>query len=184
MSRSLIPLVRSSADQYTYYSYDLMVVGSTATKTYSVADLEGMAAVTGYGEFLNTFPRFVDQGELTGVSVLGLLGGAGGLPSGDSVRITASDGYVITFTYDQVENNHFTMYNPNSDPTNPTDYHFHRQPTTSVHHCLRAERWPHRAVVVRCGLPSLVRWPRQQATDSVNWVKYVTKLEVIPSSKV
>ena len=171
----------STADRYAYNSYDLMVVGATSTKTYSVADLENsvsLTTVSGYGAFLNTYPRFVDQGELTGVSVLSLLAATGGLPAGDSVRITASDGYVTTFTYDQVANNHFTMYDPASDPSHPTVITSIADPALQFIIAYEQNGGAVDGGPLRTAFVSPVSG--EQATDSVNWVKYVTKIEVVP----
>jgi hypothetical protein len=177
--------VASSADQYTYYSYDLMVVNGTTTKTYTVATLKLMATVSGFGMFLNTFPRFVDQGELTGVSVLSLIADTGGLPVGASVRVTASDGYTMTFTYDQVANNHFTMYNPNFPPPTPVGSW-----TPTVITSIADPPLQFIVAYEQFGEPITDGGPLrtafvspvagEQATDSVNWIKYVTEIEVIP----
>ena len=168
----------SAADDYTYYA--LQVVNGTTTKTYTLAQIEAMTAVSGYGEFLNTYPRFVDQGELTGVSVLNLLAGVGGLTPGQSVKITASDGYTRTFTYDQVKNNNFTMYDPTSDAAHPTVITSIADPPLQFVIAYEQNGGPisdDAGGPLRTAFVSPVAG--EQATDSVNWVKYVVKIEVL-----
>ena len=167
----------SSADNYTYYFF--MVAKGATVKTYGLADLESMTAVSGYGGFLNTFPRFVDQGELTGVSVLDLLGEVGGLAAGHSVAVTASDGYVRTFTYDQVANNNFTMYDPSSDAHNPTIITSLTDPPLQFIVAYEQNGSPigDAAGPLRTAFVNPVG--EEQATDSVNWVKYIVKIEAL-----
>ena len=168
----------TAADDYLYYGGLLAANGATF-QVYSVSGLQGMTAVAGYGGFLNTFPSFKGPWSFTGVAVLSILSDVGGLPAGHGVKIIASDGYTKTFTYDQVKNNNFTMYDPSSDPSSPTvigpgDITGSLQLIVAYEQdggAIPADPGPLRIAIVSSE-------SGEQATDSVNWVKMVVKIEV------
>ena len=172
----------SSADQYSYYFF--LVANGATTKALSLSDLESMSPVSGYGAFLNTYPRFVDEGELTGATVLDILAEVGGLPVGHSISITAADGYVRTFSYDEVANNHFTMYDPNFPPPHPAGSWTPTVITSIADPPLQfIVAYEQNGGAVSDGGPLRTAFVSpvggEQATDSVNWVKYVVKIEVL-----
>ncbi len=166
----------SAADQYLFVSFDLVVVNYDGTyNTYSIAQLQGMTAVSGYGGFLNSYPSFKGPWSFTGMSVLSLLPG---LPAGQGIPGHGLDAYVQTFTYDQVKNNAFTMYNPTSNPSSPTiigpgDITGSLQMIVAYQQS--GASIPADAGPLRLAFVSPVSG--QQATDSVNWVKMVVKIE-------
>ena len=53
-------------------------------------------------------------GNFTGVPVLTLLNLVGGVASGENVTFTASDGYQVTFTYQQVDGQEINTFDPTS----------------------------------------------------------------------
>jgi hypothetical protein len=169
----------TGADDYEYVQYDLVVVKGDTVQGYTLSDLQGLSSVSGYGGFLNTFPSFKGPWSFTGVSVLSLLADVGGLPAGHNVKVTASDNYAKTFTYDQVKNNNFTMYDPTSDPANPTVI----GPGDITGSLEMVVAYEQDGGPISDGGPLRLVFlspvEGEQATDSVNWVKYVVKIEVL-----
>ena len=80
----------------------------------------------GYGGYKNKAGVIVGPNLYKGVSVLALLDDVGGLPAGRGIKVTASDGYAASFTYEQVNGIGFNMYDPR--PATPIT-HDHRGPS-------------------------------------------------------
>jgi hypothetical protein len=137
-----------------------------------MAQLKSMAAVQGYGGFKNQLGTITAPAVLKGVSVPTLLATVGGLPSGHSLRVTASDGYTMTFSYGQVEHGDFTMFDPS---TGDEITHISGSLQMIVAYskngiALGADEGPLRL--------ALVSAQSDQLTPSASWVKYVAKIEL------
>jgi len=72
-----------------------------------LAALKSTTASGGYSEEGKTY-----VGNFTGVPLLALLDLVGGITSGDNVTVTGSDGYQITFTYQQGRGQGLNTYDP------------------------------------------------------------------------
>jgi hypothetical protein len=73
-----------------------------------LAALQSYTANGGYIDDKNT--TYV--GNFTGVPILTLLNLVGGITSTENVTVTGSDGYKVTFTYQQVEGQGLNTYDP------------------------------------------------------------------------
>ncbi len=101
-----------------------------------------------------------------------LLATVGGMPSGRNLLVTASDGYTMTFSYGQVEDGDFTMFDPS---TGDEITHISGSLQMIVAYSkngidLGADEGPLRL--------ALVSPQSDQLTPSASWVKYVTKIEL------
>jgi len=89
----------------------LTVTGIGAAKAFTVAELQALPAYSGYSGIINSAGTVTPPGAVKGVKLTDLLAEVGGIPGLQSTDITASDGYGMTLTYDEVVNGHITMYN-------------------------------------------------------------------------
>lgn len=66
-------------------------------------DLGELTSVTGQGGFKKSTGAIVGPAEISGPMIMDVLDLIGGISPGDAVEITAADGYMMTFTYDQLQ---------------------------------------------------------------------------------
>jgi len=100
----------------------LTLVGANEQqKTLDANQLGALKSTTADGGYSGEGKNYV--GNFTGVSVLTLLNEVGGVSSGDNVTFIGSDGYQITFTYQQVQGQDINTFNPTTgaavQPTQP-----------------------------------------------------------------
>jgi hypothetical protein len=88
----------------------LTIVGNGQTKTFTVAELQALKAYSGYSGIINSAGAVTPPIAVKGVKVTDLLAEVGGIPDLQSTDITASDGYGMTLTYDEVVNGNIIMY--------------------------------------------------------------------------
>ncbi len=74
-----------------------------------LAALKSYTATGGYSRGATIF-----GGNFTGVPILTLLNLVGGITSNENVTVTGSDGYHVTFTYQQVQGQGLNTYDPNT----------------------------------------------------------------------
>jgi len=86
------------------------VKGAT-TQVYSLADLRALPATTGHGFAVSTVGIKYGPYVCKGVLLTDLLEPAGGMAPGDQVWISAPDGYLWVFDYDQVQGTGFITFN-------------------------------------------------------------------------
>jgi DMSO/TMAO reductase YedYZ molybdopterin-dependent catalytic subunit len=89
----------------------LTVAGNGQTKTFTMAELQALPAYSGYSGIINSAGTVTPPGSVKGVKLTDLLDEVGGIPDLQSTDVTAIDDYGMTFTYDEVVNGNFTMYN-------------------------------------------------------------------------
>jgi hypothetical protein len=108
-------------------SMTLTVVGSTGTQVilHSI-DIAALTAYSAYGGTRSTTGTLANFGNYTGVPMLTLCNLVGGVTSSQTVRVTASDDYAITYSYAQVNGQEITTYNSAGNPVTPT------QPLTMI----------------------------------------------------
>ena len=80
----------------------VVVRGSDADVTLSLADLNNMDWVEGWSSFQNQFDNWRGYGFYRGVSVSDLVELVGGMAVSDTVRVTSFDGYSQDFSFDNV----------------------------------------------------------------------------------
>ena len=89
----------------------LTVTGNGQTKTFTMAELQALPAYSGYSGIINSAGTVTPPGPVKGVKLTDLMAEVGGIPEFQSTDITASDGYGMTLTYDEVVNGSIVMYN-------------------------------------------------------------------------
>ncbi len=90
----------------------LTVAGNGQTKTFTMTELQALPAYTGWSGLKNSAGTITPPAPVKGVKLTDLLALVGGLTSQQSVDVTASDNYGMTFLYDQAANGAgITMYN-------------------------------------------------------------------------
>jgi hypothetical protein len=137
-------------------------------------DIGTLPSYTAWGGYKNKLGVLKGRGPYTGVPINALCNLVGGIQKGQTLRVTGSDGYNITFTYGQV-NGDFVTYNNvtgvqvthNQSLTTILAYYFNGQNLTS--------NGPLRFAIVG---------PEGLCTTSAYWVSYVIKLEILGTPSV
>jgi DMSO/TMAO reductase YedYZ molybdopterin-dependent catalytic subunit len=89
----------------------LTVTGNGQTRTFTMAQLKALPVYEGYAGFVNSAGTVTPPWPLKGVTATDLLKEVGGIPDGQSIDVTASDDYGMTFTWDECVNGAITVYN-------------------------------------------------------------------------
>ena len=89
----------------------LTIVGNGQTMTFTLAELQALPAYSGYAGIINSAGTVTPPSAVKGVKLTDLMDLVGGIPDLQSTDITASDGYGMTLTYDEVVNGNIVMYN-------------------------------------------------------------------------
>jgi hypothetical protein len=131
-----------------------------------LATLESYTASGGYSGEGVTY-----VGNFTGVPVLTLLNLVGGITSGENVTFIGSDGYQVTFTYQQIHGQEIDSFDPNTGAAvQPA------QPLT----VMVAYYSNDTAIVAGKGpLTAAIVGPQGLYTDGYWWVYLLVKIEVI-----
>ena len=99
----------------------LTVVASNGTKvTLYANDLATMATVTFNGGTRSMSGTLANYGAYTGVSISTLCNLVGGVSTSNTIKVTASDGYVTTYTYGQLSGQGIATYDSAGNPVNAT----------------------------------------------------------------
>jgi len=102
--------VPNSADDFS--GWHLTLNGSART-VYTLDQIRKLPATTGHGFAVSTVGIKYGPYICKGVLLTDLLEPAGGIATGDQVWISAPDGYLWVFDYDQVQGNGFVTFNEN-----------------------------------------------------------------------
>ena len=144
----------------------LTVVYGEEKTNFTLKDLQSMESYTGYGGYKTKYPSVKGPFKYTGVNVTILLEDFD-LPGNYTLKVTASDGWVSNYTWDQIMGN-VTVYDINGNETGfggvtmllayaeDGDYNFSDGPL--------------RIAYVNEDEP---------ITDSFLWAKYVVSMEII-----
>ncbi|MCX6371931.1 MAG: hypothetical protein NTX16_02410 [Actinobacteria bacterium] len=97
----------------------LTVVGNGQTKTFTLAELQALPAYSGYSGIINSAGTVTPPIAVKGVKLTDLMDLVGGIPDLQSTDVTASDGYGMTFLYDEVVNGNIVMYNATTKEEEP-----------------------------------------------------------------
>jgi DMSO/TMAO reductase YedYZ molybdopterin-dependent catalytic subunit len=100
--------VATISDEFS--TWNLTVNGSTKT-VYSLDQIRSLPATTGNGFAVSTVGIKYGPYVCKGVLLTDLLNAAGGITPGDQVWISAPDGYLWVFDYDQVQGRSFITFN-------------------------------------------------------------------------
>ena len=101
----------------------LTVVGANGQqKVLSEKDIAGLQSYTGKGGSIGQGGMAMNVGTYTGVKLSDVCSLVGGITSGDTISVNCSDGYSVSFTYDQVANGKgFSMYDSSGNSATPTN---------------------------------------------------------------
>jgi len=90
----------------------LTVTGNGQTKTFTLAELQALPAYTGFSGMKNSAGTITLPAAVKGVTLSDVFAQVGGLKPTQSVDVTASDGYGMTFLYSELASGSgITMYN-------------------------------------------------------------------------
>jgi DMSO/TMAO reductase YedYZ molybdopterin-dependent catalytic subunit len=148
----------------------LTVINGTEVKTYSLADIKAMSATEGWGGIMNSSGVISGPFRQKGAAITELLDEVGGITEDEAVRITAKDGYAMTYSYDQMCNGNFTTLDCSNGQEVPHDpltviiaYEEDGVPLTD-------EVGPLRVAILNSNT---------QVTEGHWWVKWVEQIEVV-----
>lgn len=133
-------------------------------------DLESLPSVTAEGGYKTKTGMIVGPNNFTGVSLTTFCNLIGGISINNSLRITASDNYSITFAYEQVNGGFITF-----DPVSGNEVQ-HEQLLTPVFAYLMNDLF----LSVDDGpLRFGIIGPEGLVTASRYWIKSVVKIEIL-----
>jgi DMSO/TMAO reductase YedYZ molybdopterin-dependent catalytic subunit len=102
------PQVAGPADDFS--SWNLTINGTTR-QVYSLNEIRALPATTGHGFAVSTVGIKYGPYVCRGVLLTDLLAPAGGISAGEQAWISAPDGYLWVFDYDQVQGTGFITFN-------------------------------------------------------------------------
>jgi len=88
----------------------LTVTGNGVTKTFTMAELQGLPVYDGYSGIINSANTVTAPKPIKGVKLSDIFAEVGGITQSQSVDVLASDDYGMTFTYAEVATGSFQMY--------------------------------------------------------------------------
>ena len=97
-----------SADDFSTWN---LTVNGTTRQVYSLNQIRAFPATTGHGFAVSTVGIKYGPYICKGVLLTDLLAPSGGIAPNDQVWISAPDGYLWVFDYDQVQGNGFITFN-------------------------------------------------------------------------
>jgi hypothetical protein len=162
---------RTAAAAINLPSMTLTLVAANGTQlVLTSGDIGSLPSYTGYGGY-ETQGGFIEAlGNYTGVPLVTFCNLIGGIANGSSLKITASDNYTKTLSYDQVNGN-FTTFDTVTGQQVP-----HNQSLTPILAYyfnganLSSDEGPLLVAIVG---------PEQLATEAPYWVKFVAKMEIL-----
>jgi hypothetical protein len=134
-----------------------------------------LTAITSLGGYKTSGGIVALVGNFTGVSITTILDLVGGMTSDSTLTITASDGYSMVFSYDQVNGKGYNTYDPSTGSETSSDETF----TLMVNYVCNGEPLPADKGPLRMALVS----PSGLLTEGHFWVKFVSKIEVTANVK-
>lgn len=148
----------------------LTLIKGTESKSYTLDDIKSMSAEEGWGGIMNSSGVISGPFKQKGVSLTSLLDNIGGIGTGDAVRITAKDGYSMTYSYDQVINGNFTTL----DCSNGEEVSHGKLTVILAYEedgvLLDDQRGPLRIAILNSNT---------QVTEGHWWIKWVTSIEIV-----
>ncbi len=142
---------------------DLTLIGDE-TRGYTLDEIRAMPSYTAGGGFKKSTGTIVGPFNYTGVNITYLADLVGGITPSESMKITASDGYSMTYTYEQVMGEIATYEGTTGPLTLVIAYEEDGNPISSD-----------------CGGPLRIAFVGSDSpiTDGHFWCKYVSKIEIM-----
>ncbi len=144
---------------------ELTLIGNE-TRAYTLDEIKAMPYHTAGGGFRKSTGTVVGPHNYTGVNITYLADLVGGITPSESVKMTASDGYSMTYTYEQVIGEIATYEGTTGPMTMVLAYEEDESPISDEY-----------------GGPLRVAFvgPDSPITDGHFWVKYITTIEILGS---
>lgn len=149
----------------------LTVVNGSQTKTFTVAELKSMAAVSGWAGQMSSTGNITGPNQYKGVSMMDLLKTVGGVTETNAIRVSAKDGYTMTISYKQLTEGNFTVI----DSINGKETKAAKQPVVFLAYEMNGAPIDDTVGPLRLGIMTA----EQQVTEGHWWVKWAQKIEVI-----
>jgi hypothetical protein len=147
----------------------LTIIGPSGTQVVlHETDIGSMTSHRDVGGRINSVGTLSGWGTYTGVTINTFCDLVGGIHSSQTLRVTASDNYNMTFTYAQV-NGDFATYNATKHRVN------HTQPLTTI----LAYHFNDMNLTSGGPLRFAIVGPEGLYTNSTYWVQKVVKLEIL-----
>ena len=152
----------------------LTVTGPSGEMTYTLADLKALPVTTGQAGLKSSTGKIFPPAEYTGVLITDLLKAVGGDDPSMAVEVVASDGYAMTYTYEQIAKGAYVMY----DPATGDEIHPNLVPQTILAYASEGKDLdPQQDGYLRL----MVISPENNQVVDGHWTtKFVTKLSVKP----
>ena len=90
----------------------LEVVSPSGSKSLTMSDLEALPVIEGQAGMKSSTGKITVPALFKGVSLIDLANLVGGLDPSMGIDVVAKDGYIMTFSYDQIKNGDFIAYDP------------------------------------------------------------------------
>ena len=148
----------------------LTVTSGSQIKTYSLTDLHNMSVVSGYGGQKDKGGIITGPFPYQGVALTDLLNAVGGITAGQSVKITGSDGYIETLSYNQITNGTFNIYDTSGNQITTRTI-----PTIAMVYSVKGTSLDSTTGPVEFGILYNLNF----ITDESIWVKMVNKIDII-----
>jgi len=152
------------------YSHWVLKVNGTTHKEYTLDELRKLPSTTGYGFAVSTVGIKYGPYVCKGVLLSDLLEQVGGISKGDHVWISAPDGYVWVFDYDQVQGTGFITFNESLKEIPP--------PPLRI---LLAYEFNDTPLTYNDGAPlrvAIISDEKGIVTEGSAWVKWVNNIEI------
>ncbi|MBU0495471.1 MAG: molybdopterin-dependent oxidoreductase [Chloroflexi bacterium] len=142
------------------------------TKSLTMTELQALPAYQGWGGSMSSTGRITPPLQIKGVTIEELAKLVGGLEPGTGVRVVAQDGYAMTFSYDQVAQGDYIVYDPGTGKETET-----KDRLRTVVSYLRDGKPndPDKDGTLRI---ALLNDDQLQVTDGHWWVKWVHRIEI------
>ena len=142
---------------------DLTLIGNE-TRAYTLDEIKALPSYTAGGGFKKSTGTVVGPHNYTGVNITYLTDLVGGITPSESVKMTASDGYSMTYTYEQMIGEIATYEGTTGPMTMVLAYEEDESPISDEY-----------------GGPLRIAFvgPDSPITDGHFWVKYITTIEIL-----
>ena len=147
----------------------LTVTKGTQTKTFSMAQLKALTPLTGFAGQKNKAGVIAGPVAYSGVSLLEALKAVGGIKDGDTVKVTAKDGYSKSLTYTQITVADFPTYDTTGNPVAAE-----MKPAVFLAYEKEGAALDEATGPIQMGIMTC----KNQVTDGSWWVKLIEKVDV------
>ncbi|MDD5015708.1 MAG: molybdopterin-dependent oxidoreductase [Atribacterota bacterium] len=153
----------------------LTIINGDQVKTVTLEEIKEMPFLEDWGGKMRSTGAIEGPFKYKGVSLVELCNLVGGITLDTAIRVTARDGYAMTFSYKQVAESDFITYDPVSKKEVPHQklqmiLAYEEEEKTFTFE----EGGPFKVAILSA---------RNQVTDGHWWVKWIEKIEIVPTPK-